>query len=292
MRRRPRARATRRALELLEHGADSVAATAAEELSARDVGRDAPARDDRDGAGVLAAVLLADEPTTALDVTVQIQILLLLRQLQRELGMAMVFVTHDVGVAAEISDRIAVMYAGRFVESGTARRDHARAASIPTRGAAGLHRAWRVARARPGDDPRQAARSGARCRLAAPSRRALPLRAERLHRGDAPVAFAPAHGPLRPSRIPRWRRGIGARRRRSSLPVSTSSQARCPVRHERRCPNAPGHRSRIRRPGGPDRTAAQRRSKRLGCSRPTWIAAGHDRALNAPMPRGRWRNPR
>ena len=66
-------------------------------------------------------VLLADEPTTALDVTVQIQILLLLRQLQEELGMAMVFVTHDVGVAAEISDRVAVMYAGRFVETGTAR---------------------------------------------------------------------------------------------------------------------------------------------------------------------------
>ena len=66
-------------------------------------------------------VLLADEPTTALDVTVQIQILLLLRQLQQELGMAIVFVTHDVGAAAEISDRIAVMYAGRFVESGTAR---------------------------------------------------------------------------------------------------------------------------------------------------------------------------
>ena len=67
------------------------------------------------------SVLLADEPTTALDVTVQIQILLLLRELQREMGMAVVFVTHDVGVAAEISDRIAVMYAGRFVETGTVR---------------------------------------------------------------------------------------------------------------------------------------------------------------------------
>jgi peptide/nickel transport system ATP-binding protein len=66
-------------------------------------------------------VLLADEPTTALDVTVQIQILLLLRQLQQDFGMAIVFVTHDVGVAAEISDRVAVMYAGRFVETGTVR---------------------------------------------------------------------------------------------------------------------------------------------------------------------------
>jgi peptide/nickel transport system ATP-binding protein len=56
------------------------------------------------------AVLLADEPTTALDVTVQIQIIVLLRQLQRELGMAVVFVTHDVGVAVEVADRLAVMY--------------------------------------------------------------------------------------------------------------------------------------------------------------------------------------
>jgi peptide/nickel transport system ATP-binding protein len=66
-------------------------------------------------------VLLADEPTTALDATVQIQILLLLRELQREMGMAVVFVTHDIGVAVEISDRIAVMYGGRIVETGTLR---------------------------------------------------------------------------------------------------------------------------------------------------------------------------
>lgn len=66
-------------------------------------------------------VLLADEPTTALDATVQIQILLLLRELQRERGMAVIFVTHDIGVAVEISDRIAVMYAGRIVETGSLR---------------------------------------------------------------------------------------------------------------------------------------------------------------------------
>ena len=64
-------------------------------------------------------VLLADEPTTALDATVQIQILLLL--LQRELGMGVIFVTHDIGVAAEIADRLAIMYAGRFVETGPTR---------------------------------------------------------------------------------------------------------------------------------------------------------------------------
>ena len=66
-------------------------------------------------------ILLADEPTTALDATVQIQILLLLRSLQKELGMAVVFVTHDIGVAGEIADRLAVMYAGRFVETGPVR---------------------------------------------------------------------------------------------------------------------------------------------------------------------------
>lgn len=66
-------------------------------------------------------LLLADEPTTALDATVQIQILLLLRELQRELGLGIVFVTHDIGAAIEVADRIAVMYAGRIVEEGTAR---------------------------------------------------------------------------------------------------------------------------------------------------------------------------
>ncbi|PWF21484.1 ABC transporter ATP-binding protein [Corticimicrobacter populi] len=63
-------------------------------------------------------ILLADEPTTALDATVQIQILLLLRELQRELGLSIIFVTHDIGAATEVADRMAVMYAGRIVEQG------------------------------------------------------------------------------------------------------------------------------------------------------------------------------
>jgi peptide/nickel transport system ATP-binding protein len=66
-------------------------------------------------------VLLADEPTTALDATVQIQILLLLRELQRELGLSIVFVTHDIGAAVEVADRFAVMYAGRIVEQAPVR---------------------------------------------------------------------------------------------------------------------------------------------------------------------------
>lgn len=65
------------------------------------------------------SILLADEPTTALDATVQIQVLILLRQLQEELGMGVIFVTHDLGVAAEIADTIAVMYAGRIIETGS-----------------------------------------------------------------------------------------------------------------------------------------------------------------------------
>jgi peptide/nickel transport system ATP-binding protein len=67
-------------------------------------------------------LLIADEPTTALDVTVQAQILELLARLQRERGMALVLVTHDLGVVAEMADHIAVMYAGRIVESAPAER--------------------------------------------------------------------------------------------------------------------------------------------------------------------------
>jgi peptide/nickel transport system ATP-binding protein len=67
-------------------------------------------------------LLFADEPTTALDVTVQAQILALMERLQRELGMAIVIITHDLGVVAEIADEIAVMYAGRIVETASAER--------------------------------------------------------------------------------------------------------------------------------------------------------------------------
>ena len=64
-------------------------------------------------------LLIADEPTTALDVTVQAQILDLIEELQRDLGMAVILITHDLGVIAETSDRAVVMYAGRIAEKGT-----------------------------------------------------------------------------------------------------------------------------------------------------------------------------
>ena len=64
-------------------------------------------------------ILICDEPTTSLDVTVQAQILELIRNLQRELGITLVFITHDLGVVAHVADRVAVMYAGQIVEYGT-----------------------------------------------------------------------------------------------------------------------------------------------------------------------------
>jgi oligopeptide/dipeptide ABC transporter ATP-binding protein len=79
-------------------------------------------------------LLIADEPTTALDVTIQAQILDLVRRLQRELGMAILFITHDLGVVAELADRVAVMYAGQVVEQAATRELFARPRHPYTRG--------------------------------------------------------------------------------------------------------------------------------------------------------------
>lgn len=64
-------------------------------------------------------ILIADEPTTALDVTIQAQILNLMKQIQKERGSSIVFITHDLGVVAGMADRVAVMYAGKIIEYGT-----------------------------------------------------------------------------------------------------------------------------------------------------------------------------
>jgi peptide/nickel transport system ATP-binding protein len=82
-------------------------------------------------------LLVADEPSTALDVTIQAQILRLLADLQKELGIAMVLITHDLGVVARIADRVAVMYAGQVVEEGTAAEIFAHPRHPYTRGLLG-----------------------------------------------------------------------------------------------------------------------------------------------------------
>jgi ABC-type glutathione transport system ATPase component len=80
------------------------------------------------------AVLIADEPTTALDVTIQAQILQLIAVLQKEMAMGVIFITHDMGVVADIADRVLVMYQGEAVETGTSRRFSAhRSILIPKR---------------------------------------------------------------------------------------------------------------------------------------------------------------
>jgi len=80
------------------------------------------------------ALLIADEPTTALDVTIQAQILDLLRSLQRELGMAILLITHDLGVVAEMCDEVVVMYAGRIAEQGPVEEIFTRPSHPYTRG--------------------------------------------------------------------------------------------------------------------------------------------------------------
>ena len=125
-------------------------------------------------------LLLADEPTTALDVTVQAQILWLLRDLQKRLDLAVIFVTHDLGVAAEIADDAAVMYAGRIVEQAPIRELFRRPAHPYT---AGLMQATvrRGQKGRPlvpiAGAPPEPGRAAARLRV----RAAVPGRARGVH---------------------------------------------------------------------------------------------------------------
>ncbi len=131
-------------------------------------------------------ILVADEPTTALDVTIQAQILDLLRKLQQELGMAIVFVTHDLGVVADVCDHVAVLYAGQTVEQATGRRAlrpsepsvHGRSDGVHASGGS----ARRASPRHPGDGA--PARAHAR-RLPVPP--ALRVRGGEVHRGRRPL---------------------------------------------------------------------------------------------------------
>ena len=119
-------------------------------LPARAVGRDEAARDARDRAVMPPALLIADEPTSALDVTIQAQILALLRTLKAEFHLTVLLITHDFGVVAEIADRVGVMYAGRLVEeapvaelfAGPEAPVHRRAARARSRERRGARRPW------------------------------------------------------------------------------------------------------------------------------------------------------
>ena len=121
------------------------------------------------------SLVLADEPTTALDVTIQAQILELMKSLSRRLGVAMLIITHNLGVVARYADRVNVMYAGRIVEQGTARELYAHPRHPYTLGL--LRSVPRLDAAAPGaarPDRRPAARTSRACRRAARSRPAAP----------------------------------------------------------------------------------------------------------------------
>jgi oligopeptide/dipeptide ABC transporter ATP-binding protein len=145
-------------------------------------------------------VLIADEPTTALDVTVQAQILRLIKGLQEELGMALLFITHDVGVARDIADDVAVMYAGKIVEHGPADQVFRRpahpytAALLDALPAEGRRRG--ELRPIPGQPPSPADRTVTGCRFAPRCARVQPgcLTAEPALRPAEP-ALVPADNP-------------------------------------------------------------------------------------------------
>ena len=223
----------------------AAARRAARRVPAPAVRRPAPARDDRDGAACSPKLLIADEPTTALDVTIQAQILDLIDGLRRDLKMAVILITHDLGVIAARANRVMVMYAGKIAEGADTEELFAAMRHPYTRGAVPVDPA-----PRPGPlagavlDPRRAARS-VRGPRRLPVRAALPLRARALPARGAAARARDGDGssPAPGRSTPRRQRCSGRSRREhvfacfhpvdgarptTTAPRSSSSRSRAP----------------------------------------------------------------
>ena len=170
-------------------------------------------------------LLIADEPTTALDVTLQAQILDLMRELKAASGAAIILITHDLGVVAEVCDEVAVMYAGEIVERAAGRRTLRQSAASLHRRPARLDPAARPPRVASGHHRRHGAEHGQSARRL-PFRRALSVRrATSASATPPPLALlSPAHA--RAASGPRWRgwcRDRAARGRRAGASISSPS---------------------------------------------------------------------
>ena len=115
-----RDQANKRAVELLDMVHIPAAESRIRDFPPPVLRRDAPEGHDRHGPGLAnPKIIIADEPTTALDVTIQAQLVDLVKQLAKEMGTAIIWITHDLGVIAGMADRVAVMYSGYIVEEAT-----------------------------------------------------------------------------------------------------------------------------------------------------------------------------
>ena len=202
---------------------------AREAVPARVLRRHAPARDDRHGDGQRPGLIIADEPTTALDVTVQAQVLEVLDQVRVESGASMVLVSHDLGVVAGTADRVQVMYGGTIVETGPTEEVFDRPRMPYTVGLLSSLPALDQIGGRLTRSPGRRRRwSGCRRVLV---RAALPARRGRLPRRGAPAGDR--HG--------RRRRGRRARHPLPALGVPRRRFHRRPVRPRRRGDGHRGH---------------------------------------------------
>ena len=228
-------------------------------------------------------MLIADEPTTALDVTVQAQILDLIRAVQAELGMALMLITHDLGVVAEMVDEVAVMYAGRIVEIGHRERGLPLAQAPLHAGPAGVHALALASRRAPAASSRAPSPTPSTCPRAATSRLAVPA-------ASAPAA---SHDPLlgdpdedgghgSPAGSGWTRRPDDAGHRGASRPAGGRSRKQRRTRLRERVVPARGRGARRPLPDGHGRGAHRRRG-------PRQVLPHHGRR---PAPQGRRREGR